>query len=367
MACGLMCCWKRRVSLRWARRAGRCCVATVSVALLAGIVTDAQAITIDTVPIGNPGNANDPADGDINSSGIQHFGSVGYNYRIGKYDVTVGQYTAFLNSVAGTDTYGLYNSLMATDLNIAGISQSCIAGSCSYSVIGSAKHPITYVSWGDAARFANWLNNGQPTGTEDAGTTETGAYTLNGAVTNAALRSVSRNVGAKWFVPSENEWYKAAYYDPVAGHYWNYATGTNATPTSVQPGNLPNSANYTGATGYAVTGSPTYDPTQNYLTDVGAYSASPSPYGTFDQSGLVTQWNESLISGFRDARGGSWNVDASILPSEFRVGFGSTFENYGVGFRMATVPEPCTAALAVIACGAILSWRFRSNPRPSRR
>ena len=114
-----------------------------------------QAITIDTVPIGNPGNANDPATGNL-------YGGVAYNYRIGKYDVTVGQYTAFLNAVAATDTYGLYNPSMATDLNIAGIAQS-VSSPYTYSVIGSPNHPITYVSWGDAARFANWLNNGQPT------------------------------------------------------------------------------------------------------------------------------------------------------------------------------------------------------------
>jgi formylglycine-generating enzyme len=114
------------------------------------------AITIDTVPIGNPGNANDPR--------TSAYGGVAYRYNIGKYDVTVGQYTVFLNSVAATDPYYLYVSSMADDLNIAGIARGSISGSYSYSVIGSPNHPITYVNWGDAARFANWLNNGQPTG-----------------------------------------------------------------------------------------------------------------------------------------------------------------------------------------------------------
>src|SRR5262249_38709728 len=117
----------------------------------------AVAITIDTVPIGNPGNANDPNTGNI-------YGGVPYIYSIGKYDVTVGQYTAFLNAVAATDTYGLYTTALATDLHVASISQSGSPGSYTYNVIGSPNKPITYVSWGDAARFANWLNNGQPTG-----------------------------------------------------------------------------------------------------------------------------------------------------------------------------------------------------------
>ena len=142
----------------------------------------AIAITIATVPVGNPGNANDPIDG---------FGAVAYSYNIGKYDVTVGQYTAFLNAVAATDLYGVYRSDMATDLNVAGIGRSGALGSYRYYVIGSPNNPITYVNWGDAMRFANWLNNGQPTGTEGPGTTETGAYTLNGAVSDPALKSVT--------------------------------------------------------------------------------------------------------------------------------------------------------------------------------
>jgi hypothetical protein len=63
-------------------------------------------------------------------------------------------------------------------------------------VIGSPNHPITNVNWGDAARFANRLQNGQPTGAQDATTTEAGVYLLNGAVTHAALLAVSRKLGA---------------------------------------------------------------------------------------------------------------------------------------------------------------------------
>src|SRR4051812_40891249 len=89
----------------------------------------ASAITIDTVPVGNPGNANDPATGNL-------YGGVSYAYNIGKYEVTVEQYSEFLNAVASTDTYALYNTNMATDLNIAGIVRNGAAGSYTYSVIG---------------------------------------------------------------------------------------------------------------------------------------------------------------------------------------------------------------------------------------
>ena len=92
---------------------------------------------------------------------------------MGKYDVTVGQYCQFLNAVAKTDTYGLYNSSMnALDFPTIAITQSGTSGNYSYSVTGgsagtdpqAANCPIFDVTWGDAARFCNWLQNGQPTG-----------------------------------------------------------------------------------------------------------------------------------------------------------------------------------------------------------
>jgi formylglycine-generating enzyme len=311
------------------------------------------AITIDTVPIGDPGNANDPLTGSL-------YGGVAYNYRIGKYDVTVGQYAAFLNAVAATDTYGLFDPSMASDPYIAGIAQNCAGGNCSYSVIGSANHPITVVSWGDAARFANWVQNGQPIGAEGPATTETGAYTLNGAITLASLGTILRNAGAKWFIPTENEWYKAAYYDPVAAHYWSYATGTNTAPTSAPPGTTPNTVNCYSTTGFAVTGKIDLSDGQNYLTDVGAYTASASPYGTFDQSGLVSQWNEALSSSStRGLRGGSWDAAPNALLSRDRLDIDPTLSFASLGFRVATIPEPSTAVLAVAACGLIVLCRKR--------
>src|SRR6476620_1347753 len=101
----------------------------LAIALILFLPASISAITIDTVPVGDLGNPNDPATGNL-------FGGVSYAYNIGTTEVTVGQYTAFLNSVAATDTYSLYNPSMASDANIAGIAQSCSAN-CTYSVIGS--------------------------------------------------------------------------------------------------------------------------------------------------------------------------------------------------------------------------------------
>ncbi|MFM8290591.1 MAG: PEP-CTERM sorting domain-containing protein, partial [Planctomycetia bacterium] len=91
-----------------------------AVLLLALSVTAAHAVTIDWVTVGDPGNANDT----INTGTNPNYGAVADSYQIGKYDVTISQYTDFLNAAAKSDPYSLYNSNMASDLTIAGISRA---------------------------------------------------------------------------------------------------------------------------------------------------------------------------------------------------------------------------------------------------
>ncbi len=271
---------------------------------------------------------------------------VGYAYAIGSYDVTVSQYTAFLNAVAtGTDTYGLYNASMASDQNIAGIQQSGAPGSFTYSVIGaSGSDPITYVSWLDAARFCNWLQNGQPaTGIENATTTEDGAYTLNGDLDLSGTTGLeTRNAGAQWWIPSEDEWYKAAYYDPTiggTGGYWQFATQNNNIPGNIIGTGTDECNYYTGA-GFCVTQASSYSASQFYLTPVGSFPGTTNYYGTFDQMGDVNEWNEGVIlSTNRGYRGGSWIDASSVNISSSNRNFGSpTTETNYVGFRVATLP-----------------------------
>jgi formylglycine-generating enzyme required for sulfatase activity len=269
-------------------------------------------IAYQAVTVGNPGNAND--------TGGSQIGAVAYSYQIGTYDVTIGQYAAFLNSVAKTDPYSLYNTNMATDTTIAGIQRSGSSGSYTYSVIGSPNRPITYVSWFDAARFANWMTNGQ-----GSGSTETGAYTLKGAVSGNA---VAANAGAKFRLPTVNEWYKAAYYSPNYGGvdipgYYAYATQSDDAPGNTV-GDGPNQANWN----------------TSGLTDVGAFSQSGSFYGTFDQSGNVYQWNDldGTAGSSRGLRGGAWNSsDPFSLQSVVSYSNEPSFEYYGdLGFRLAS-------------------------------
>ena len=324
-------------------------VAAMAAFYLGSVAKASQPVTIALSTVGNPGNAADSSTG---------YGSVGYTFGIGTYDVTLTQYTAFLNAVAQTDTYGLYNSsLNGSDANIGGcIAQSGVSGSYTYSVMGDGQRPVTYVSWFDAARFTNWLSNGQPvTHVEDATTTETGAYTLNG---DTVVGLETKNTNAQWWIPSEDEWYKAASYDPNqgglgVGGYWSYATRSNTAPGNGL-GSGANEANYYNG-GYTLSG------TAGYLTPVGAFTNSASAYGTYDQSGNVYNWNDAILNGaWRGLRGGSWNFPSNFLQSSYRNLNGPTAENGIVGFRVATVPEP--SSIMLIGLGGILLATIRRKP-----
>jgi len=280
----------------YAARQGWLVAAVAALLLAASNVAVRADVNIPTVTVGNPGNALDEHAMNNHPDG---FGAVDYTYNISKYEVTAGQYTGFLNAVAATDTYGLYNSKMSS-LSFAGcmIQQNTLPdGTHNYSVASDwTNRPVNYVSWGDAARFANWLQNGQPTGAQGLATTENGAYYLNGKTTNADLLTVSRQANWKWAIANEAEWYKAAYYDPNklgGAGYWNYATRTDSIPSNVlgtptDPGN--NATFYLNGT--FTLGSP------YYFTEVGAHENSASAYGTYDQNGNVWEWTEDVMFDF---------------------------------------------------------------------
>jgi formylglycine-generating enzyme len=311
--------------------------------------------SLEFVAVGDPGNAADtrgPSDG-----GTKGCGSVGYVYQMGKYDVTVGQYCEFLNAVAKTDTYGVYKSDLADPdflYYTAGIARSGDPGSYTYSIIYSsdqaANCPIFDVTWGDAARFCNWLQNGQPTGDQGPGTTETGAYTLNGATTTSALMAVARNPDAKYVVPTENEWYKAAYYrrGGTNAGYWTYPTQSDTRPTNLRSPTGTNNANF---------GLP---PSGPCLTPVGFFAASPGTYGTFDMGGDVWQYNEAKYdAGSRSYRGGAWLVSYSSMQAGVSSHGNPAGWSLNVGFRVASVPEPSALALLGIGILSLLTYAWR--------
>ena len=284
------------------------------------ITSAAHSVTIDWAWILDPGNTPDDTG----------FGKVDEGYRIGKFEVSNEQYGEFLNAVGQSDPNGLYNRSMGTSSQ-GGITRSGSAGSYQYETrTGMANKPINFVSYYDSLRFVNWLENGQPIGSQSSLTTEDGAYTfLEG------ILSGGRNEDASLFLPSEDEWYKAAYYDAVRAAYWEYPTAQDSFPDCVDPPGGSNAANCRFAL--------------KELTDVGAFVNSPSAYGTSDQGGNVFDWNEARIGDRRGLRGGSWidPPDDDYLAASYRSGGGDPDNGtISIGFRVAAViPEPTTGLL----------------------
>jgi formylglycine-generating enzyme len=312
-------------------------------------------VSINLVPVG-AGNGPDPRTGR---------GAVGYNYQIGTYEVTSAQYCEFLNAKAESDPYELYNSYMSS--TGAGwpwgcdIIRSGSSGSYSYSVPAAyANRPVNCVSYWSTCRFVNWLSNGQGNGD-----TETGSYTLNGY--NGYLNpGIRRKAGATWVLPSENEWYKAAYYDPAkpgGPGYWLYPTKSDSAPgrdmtEGTNPGNNANSYSFDTGAQYPI------DSNKYYTTNVGEFQLSAGPYGTFDQGGNVWEWTDSTVSQLNRIRGGSFYGDTeggTYGPPEMRSTFYHDQVPYdgagSLGFRVALVPEPGTLAMLVaLSLAALPCW-----------
>jgi formylglycine-generating enzyme required for sulfatase activity len=301
-------------------------------------------VVYDWVTVGNEGNPAEVFSG---------FGSVGYGYAIGKYEVTNAQYTEFLNTVdpIGANPNGIYNSNMGSNVR-GGIAFDPLAANGSkYSTKANMDNkPVNFVNWYDAARFANWMNNGQ-----GAGDTETGSYTLTG---NTGLPV--RNSGQNIWLPSEDEWFKAAYNGPMFT-YSLYPTGSNSGPTV-------SSANLTGDIANPGTNVANYFSGADWngqdgnVTTVGSAGVgSASYYGTFDQGGNVWEWNEAIISSSRGLRGGSWGSNVTDLQSYTRPFSSPANENDFIGFRLASVPEPSSVLMAGVGGMALLTRRRRST------
>ena len=336
----------------------------VSVCVVMGLLTGtASALTMATVPVGNPGNV-----GELSGIGAGGWGpdricgSVAYDYRIGTFEVTAGQYAEFLNKVAGRDNR-LYNTNMARTDYGSGITRSgdgTADDPYTYTVASAfVNRPVNYVSYWDACRFANWMNNGQPAGAKGAGTTERGTYTLDGFNGDDG-RTIQRNPGSKWAVASEDEWYKAAYYDPNkpgGAGYWDYPTRSDTAPGRDMADVSGNNANHWTGSGPDAIDSP------YYTTVVGEFQNSASPYGTFDQGGNVSEWNEAIMQdstySYRGVRGNGYGSHDDSMHSSDRLNAPVAFENPNMGFRLVYLPEPCSALLVVVGAFGLASGRRR--------
>ena len=290
--------------------------------------TGANGFTLDFVPIGNAGNGNDAGAG--GGSYSSPYGGVAYDYRMGVNEI----------------------SQAAIDKAVAGGLTGMPAGSW------TGNQPSASINWYQAAAFTNWLNTS---------TGHVAAYQLNPALTSLTLWSsgdawqaggenLYRNKNAYYFLTSENEWYKAAYHknDGVTPNYWDYATASNSAPTAVGSGTGAGTAVYHG-----VVGAPA-----SVFSDGGL-----SAYGTMGQGGNVSEWMETAYdrinnssSENRGGRGGYWGSPESSLRSSYRYYLPPSSSNSysGLGFRVASVPEP-SAAMLMISAGMLALARRRTR------
>jgi len=281
---------------------------------------------ISFVQISQTNNAKDPASGNI-------YGAVPYEYRTSIYEIKQDAITK------------------ATASGMVGVT----AGAWT-----NQNQPAGLLYWFEAAAFVNFLNTNSG---------KTAAYNLawNGSAWSMTLQAASnawtlggtnlyRNKDAYYFLPSENEWYKAAYYNPAGTNYFLYPTASSSVPTAVTNGTN---------TGTAVFFGNTVSPTNPaVVTTAGALSA----YGTMGQGGNLREWTESAANGFyndpnaiRAMRGGAYNLDATALPSTFRNTYDPFLDNSSFGFRVASVPEPSTYALLLLGAGAMYLWKRRQG------
>ena len=279
---------------------------------------------ISFVPISQTNNANDPASGNI-------YGAVPYEYRASTYEITQNMITKASNSGLANVTAGGWSN----------------------------NQPAATISWYEAAAFVNFLNtNSGKTAAYNLTFSGSWSMTLQEPTNAWTLGGTNRyrNKNAYYFLPSEDEWYKAAYYNPAGTNYFLYPTASSSAPSSVASGTNPNTAVF-----YA-SGPSAYPPAE--VTSAGGRSS----YGTMGQGGNVREWIETSISGLnisttenRPTLGGFYGDVVGVLSSTNRASFAPTIENPNIGFRVASVPEPSTYALLLLGAGAMYLWKRRQG------
>jgi formylglycine-generating enzyme required for sulfatase activity len=277
--------------------------------------TSGNEFTIDFVNIGNAGNA-------ANTNG---FGAVPYEYRVGTYEITQDAITK------------------ATASGMANVAAGAWTGN----------QPAANISWYEAAAFVNWLNTS---------TGKTAAYnlTFSGGSWSMALWSsqqawtaggtnLYRNKDAFYFLPDQDEWNKAAYYNPAGSNYFLFPTASDTAPTAVASGTNAGTAVFDNAASVPAT-----------VDSVGAWS----PYGTRGQGGNVFDWTESAFDGTNNSAsenralpGGSYQTSFATLRYANRVQLPPSSADPTIGFRVASVPEPSTYALLLMTGAGWLLWK----------
>ncbi|MHC4562559.1 MAG: formylglycine-generating enzyme family protein [Planctomycetota bacterium] len=306
--------------------AGLC---TVSAASADTFGTGANQFALDFVTIsGDASSANGTAINQYAPGDYRYkaFSDPRYDYRIGTCEITNDQWDKFeaeLGVPVTGDPADAYNQ--GPDFTGANV-------------------PIGNVSWYEAAQFVNWLNTstGHQAAYKFTGTQGTSTYALDiwGAAEADNGTNFFRHKDAFYFLPTEDEWVKAG--------YWN---GTSLQPYATKPGDTLHQGDGASGTGW------NYDYPDGQPWDVG--SGSEEVNGTFDMMGNVREWMEShdgndLGAGSAHGmRGGSFDY-LTGLSSSYRTAYSPYFELYNTGLRVASIPEPCSLGLLWLGGLALL-------------
>ena len=305
----------------------------VLTSMLCALSAQAQTITesfgsgdnqfaIDFVQIGNPGNAAD-------TTGIPNpVGQVNYVYNLGKYEISRDQ---------------ILKANEGGGLNINLWDMSSYGGN-------GANRPATGITWLNAVQFVNYLNTSH--GFSPAYKFSGGDFVLwDSSDLGYNSNNRFRNSLAKYFLPSRDEWYKAAYGSP-SGSWYDFATGSNLAPVAVANGKNQDTAVYNGQGGPAD------------IDDAGGLSA----WGTMAQGGNVWEWMESAFDGTNDTageyleqRGGTWLDNYISNSPELYMGVDPGYVDIHIGIRIASVPEPSALSLLAAGLGGLAVIRRRRS------
>lgn len=283
----------------------------------------ANQFTIDFVNIGYAGNAANFVDygttpdfGNTNyNAPYQGYGSVNYSYGIGKYEVTIDQFSkanAASGGQIGNGNEDIWNSQQPNPFN----------DPLNYGVYA----PASAIYWHEAAKFVNWLSSG------DA---NTGVYQFSGNTLTGINRSYRNGNDLAYVLPTDDEWYKAAFYKPIDdGTYSLYSSGLDSTPST-------NGWNY--------------NPNHAFKPVWETGSGTEEQNGTYDMMGNVWEWTETEVNGDYVVRGGSAYAPEEYLDSTTYRPVHASEEWENIGFRVAVIPEPSTigfmAAMGVAVFG----------------
>lgn len=287
----------------------------------------AAATEPEWVPVGMPSNSPDEETG---------LGSVATAYEIMRHEVTSEQYAEFLRAVASKeDPHELWVRAMGdhviTDLGQGGIRMDvpqCIyrdgqPGDWSYRVAEGWEHrPVIFVTFYSAMRYANWVHNGRGQAGTPEGRTESGAYDMSKGI------DTTRQPNANVWIPSEDEWYKAAYFQSAesggpSGDYWRFPMSTMDRPEKADAGS-------------ELTSAAVYSRGFGGIQPVGSFPNAKSPWGAQDMGGNVWEWTDTIIHGSkRVLRGGASAHTWQKLDKAVRSNASPSRWYPDTGFRLA--------------------------------